>query len=89
MQNDKYKYVSIVLGIVAIVFAYLYFTKPEPTASELYQSVSDKVTVCSKDLAEWSTKYSKMASSSEKQKAFDKVMENCKDVVGQGQVQLQ
>ncbi len=89
MQNDKYKYLSIALGIIAIVFVYLYFTKPEPNAGDLYQSVSDKVAECSKDIADWKTKYSAVASSSEKQSDLSKILKNCKDVVGEGQIQLQ
>ncbi len=89
MEQNTYKYASIVLALIALIFAYLYFSKVEPNAGDLYQSVSDKVGECSEDITEWKTKYSDIASSTEKQADLDKILENCQEVITEGQAQLQ
>ncbi len=52
-QNNTYKYLSVVLAIIAIVFAVLYFTKKSDTVTETFQDVSTKAAECRTKIADW------------------------------------
>lgn len=80
-QNNTYKYLTFIFAIVALVFAVLYFTKPEPTAQEIYGDATANLETCNKDLADWQTKYGATASSTEKQEALDDILEDCQDIL--------
>lgn len=85
MQPNHYKYLSIVLGIIAIVFAALYFTRPEPTIRDINENLGDRVQTCSAETTAWSEKYGKQASSTEKQAALQAVLDKCQEELTKGQ----
>ncbi len=87
-MENKYKYLSIVLAIIAIVFAVLYFTKPEPSVGDIYQGISTDVQKCSDKVAEWKNTYGTQASSTEKQAALDEILKDCKDMLAVTQEKL-
>ena len=76
-QVNTYKYLSIVLAITALVFAYLYFTKPPPTLSGVYENIGNDLESCSEGLASWKEDYGSEASSTAKQAALDAVLADC------------
>ncbi len=86
MDKPNYKYLSIALGVIALIFAVLYFNKPEPSVGDVYQNVSDRVSDCSKRVASWNEKYGNQASSTDKQNALDDILEDCQeDIKGSGE----
>jgi regulatory protein YycI of two-component signal transduction system YycFG len=52
-QDNTYKYLSIVLAIIAIIFAVLYFTKETQPASESLGDASAQVEMCRDNIAKW------------------------------------
>lgn len=85
MQPSYYKYLSIVLGIIAIVFAGLYFMRSEPTIQDINKNLGDRVQSCSGEVSAWNAKYANQASSSEKQKTLQTVLDKCHDELKKGQ----
>lgn len=84
MSQTNYKYATIILAILVIVFAYLYFTKPDATIQNVNESVSSNLQACSERLAEWDEEYGSAPASSEKQDALNEVLEDCQGELGQG-----
>lgn len=82
-QNNTYKYLSLILAIVAIVFAVLYFTKPAPTVQDLYTEAQALVERCGADLAAWQEEYATSTAETEKKAALDAILEDCRDVLDQ------
>jgi hypothetical protein len=76
-EVNKYKYLSLVLGIIALLFAFLYFNQPDPTVGEVYENVETTVSDCSAEITQWQMDYKDTASSTEKQEALDAILENC------------
>ena len=52
-ENNTYKYLSIVLAIVALIFAVLYFTKPSEPVSETFDDISASVEECNAKVETW------------------------------------
>ena len=52
-ENNTYKYLSVVLAIIAIIFAILYFTRPTQPVSDTINEVSQRVTACRENMAAW------------------------------------
>lgn len=77
--DNTYKYLSLVLGLIAIVFAYLYFSQAEPTVSDVYENVGSNLQTCSDEITKWQTDYANEATSTEKQEALDDILKNCND----------
>lgn len=75
-------------AIIAVIFAYLYFTAPNPTVSNVYENVSADVTKCSDDLAAWKETYGDQASSSAKQNALNDVLAGCEDALSESRETL-
>ena len=80
-QNNTYKYLTFIFAIVAIVFAALYFTKPESTIEDIYTDATTNLAECQDDLAAWQEQYGATASSTEKQEALDDILADCQDVL--------
>ncbi len=79
MQGINYKYVSIILGLLVVLFAALYFSKPDPSVGDVYQSASDHVKACSDKIAAWNQKYATVASSSDKSSDFANIVKDCQE----------
>lgn len=88
-QTTTYKYVSIALAIIALVFAFLYFTKPEATVGDIYESVGGNVTACNDALADWEATYGAQASSTEKQNALEDAIADCTEELTEGEGRLE
>ncbi|MEK7511175.1 MAG: hypothetical protein AAB582_02985 [Patescibacteria group bacterium] len=85
MKPTHYKYLSIVLGIIAIVFAALYFMRPEPTVRDINENLGDRVESCSEELGKWDTKYGDKPASAEKETALQDALNECSDELKKGQ----
>ena len=60
MPNKSYKGVAIVLGIIALVFAVLFFTSSRGEVGKDLEGVSEKFATCRENIAAWQVKF-KMA----------------------------
>ncbi|MDO8729106.1 MAG: hypothetical protein Q7K26_04440 [bacterium] len=76
-KENMYRNVSIVLGIVAIVFAVLFFTKDEKTSDSL-ETASDKLSECRDNIATWQSKNKTGPLSVEAQGELSGILNDCK-----------
>lgn len=83
--NNTYKYLSIVLAIIAIIFAVLYFTKPVPEVTDTLNDVTAQMTECRNRLSAWRSQYNDSTSTTESQSAFDDVIEFCQNATSAAQ----
>lgn len=80
--NNTYKYLSVVLAIIAIIFAVLYFTKTTAPATETLDDTADRLTDCRNDITDWQMQYGQATSTVESRAALETVLTNCKASVG-------
>ncbi len=88
-QNNMYKYLSVVLAIIAVVFAVLYFTKPSDRVSETYQDISSEAGECRSRLADWQE--ARVASATTTEADRDELMtilDDCKDTFTDAQERI-
>lgn len=52
-ENNTFKYLSIVLAIVALILAVLYFTKPSQPVSETFSDISTQAQECTLKIEAW------------------------------------
>lgn len=76
-KENIYKNLSIVLGIVAIVFAVLFFTKNEKTSDSL-ETASDKLSECRENIATWQNKNKTGLLTIEAQGELSGILDDCK-----------
>ena len=89
MTNEaRYKNIAIVLAIVAIVFAVLFFTKGNDKVSDTLEDVSNKLTECKDNIAEWQSKHSTATASDDAQKELSDILEDCNTAVEAGAGQI-
>ena len=85
MANEKsYKTTAIILGIIALVFAVLYFIGGDK-ASDALEGASDKFTECRESISEWQTKYSIATVTAEARGELNSILEDCNDSVGEAE----
>lgn len=78
-NSNMYRNLSIVLGIIAIIFAVLYFTKPNQTVTETFNDISADSKVCSDKVAAWqAANISKSTISVEAQAELKGILDDCK-----------
>lgn len=78
-QNNTYKYLSVVLAIIAIVFAVLYFTKDTPV-SETYNEISADVQGCWNQLFDWQRVNGTLSTTTEQARNdLMSILEDCQD----------
>ncbi len=88
-NNNTYKYLSIVLAIIAIIFAVLYFTKPSEPVSDTLNGISDDAAECRADLADWQQRNSGQASTTENaREELSDILKNCQDIFQNSQEKL-
>jgi ABC-type transporter Mla subunit MlaD len=89
-QNEKYKYAAIVLGIIALIFVVLFFTKnSEPIPDTLDQIVTG-IESCRDQIAEWrSESVSTTTDAADRANALDNILENCEKAVSEGNSYLE
>lgn len=77
--NNSYKYLSIVLAIIAIVFAFLYFTKPNDTITETLGDISADFQECSTKLSMWrQTHGPTITITAEARAELDAILDKCR-----------
>jgi len=76
-KENWYRNVAIVLGIVAIVFAVLYFTKNEKTSDSL-ETASNKLSECRNNIAVWQNKNKTGPLTVEAQGELSGILDDCK-----------
>lgn len=84
MKPVHYKYLSIALAVIALTLAFLYFSRPEPTISDINENLGDRVQGCTEDVAAWKEKYDGQASSTEKETALQTVLAKCQEELAKG-----
>lgn len=52
-QNNTYKYLSIVLAVIALIFAVLYFIKPSETITDTLGDIQAKARDCQAKILVW------------------------------------
>ena len=79
-QANTYKYLSIFLAIIAIIFAVLYFTKPSQPVSETFGDISADFQECRTEITAWQQANSgQVAVTTEAREQLNDILENCKD----------
>jgi hypothetical protein len=84
--NNTYKYLSIILAIIALIFAILYFTKPTAPVMDTIGDITADVKACRDDLAAWQQAHSGQATTSDTEKAeLNTIIEKCKNTLENSQ----
>jgi len=81
-QSSTYKYLSFLFAVIALVFAVLYFTKPEPTVEDIYTEATTGLESCNQKLGMWQHDYA-TTTATEKQAALDSILEDCRDTLSE------
>ncbi len=88
-NNNTYKYLSIVLAIIAIIFAVLYFTKPSEPVSETFDEISANVGECRTQLDAWRAANGGQATTTEQARnELMSILENCESIFEESQEQI-
>lgn len=81
-QNNTYKYLSIALAVIAIIFAILYFTKTTQPATDSIGDASTNIETCRNSIATWRQANSNQATTTEQGRAdLMAILEDCEDVL--------
>jgi len=89
--NNTYKYLSIALAIIAIIFAVLYFTKQSQPVSDTYKDISSDVKDCQEQIANWQKVNGTVATATTSQAArseLEGILSKCQGLVGDSQEKL-
>jgi len=88
-ENNTYKYLSILLAIIAIVFAVLYFLNPTQPVSNTVDDIAIEIQACKDNIAKWQQSQAGQATTSlEAQEGLNDILENCKGVIETSQDSL-
>ncbi len=88
-QNNTYKYLSIILAIIAVIFAVLYFTKPSEPVTETISDVSAEAAMCRDNIAAWRQANSNMSTTSEQARAeLMTILEECEEILADSQERI-
>ena len=77
-QNNTYKYLSIVLGIVALIFAILYFTKPTDKVTDTLGDIATQAQQCNTKIAAWQAANGQSTTSADARADLNNILEECK-----------
>lgn len=81
-QNNTYKYLAIVLAVVAIIFAVLYFTKTSQPASDSLGDATAGIEECRNSIAQWRQENSNQASTTAEGRAdLQAILEQCEGLL--------
>lgn len=81
MENNTYKWISLVLAIVAIVFAVLYFTKPSEPVSETFNDISAQAQMCRDEVSSWQARHGAQATTTQAQRdELSSILDECRQI---------
>ena len=87
MQNQtNYKTLAWVFGILALLFAILFFTKSTPEVRNSVDTAAAKLEECRTNLAKWQLD-NKNSTSTESRDSLSEILEDCSDSVGDVKVE--
>ena len=91
MTNEKkYQYLSIGLGVLALVFAVLYFTK-DTSVSDIISSVDSDLENCKQRIEQWQQEHITQDTqevSQEDKEELNSLLEQCTNTIQQNQNRL-
>jgi len=81
-QNNTYKYLSVVLAIIAVAFAILYFTKSNQPVTNSIGDATDGIEECRNSIATWRLENSNQSTSTADSRAeLQGILEDCEDIL--------
>lgn len=80
-NQTNYKTLAWVFGILALLFAVLFFTKANPEVKSSVDDATAKIETCRRDLAKWQLE-NKNSTSSESRDSLSLILAECSDNVG-------
>lgn len=85
-NQTNYKTLAWVFGILALLFAVLFFTKANPEVKSSVDDATAKIETCRKDLAKWQLE-NKNSTSTESRDSLSTILTNCSDSVGDTKIE--
>ena len=87
-KENLYKKLTIVFGILALVFAVLYFTNNNGKVSETLRSVSDRLGDCRDNVAMWANRDRTKTTDADAEKQLTDILRDCSNAVEEAQQQI-